>query len=64
MLLFGGNLVRQPAYIGRTMRVIGDLAQSDFIMRQTFWVGVYPGLSEDAINYVIETFHAFVATLR
>ena len=63
-LLFGGNLVRQPAYIGRTMRVVGDLAHADFIMRQTFWTGVYPGLSDDAIGYVIDTLHAAVATLR
>ena len=63
-LLFGGNLVRQPAYAGRTMRIIGDLSQSDFIMRQTFWIGVYPGLSEDAIDYVVDTLHTAVATLR
>ncbi len=63
-LLFGGNLVRQPAYLGRTMRVVGDLSQADFIMRQAFWIGVYPGLSEDAIAYVVDTLHAAVATLR
>lgn len=63
-LLFGGNLVRQPAYLGRTMRVVGDLAQADFIMRQTFWIGVYPGLSEAAIDYVVDMVHAAVAALR
>jgi CDP-6-deoxy-D-xylo-4-hexulose-3-dehydrase len=63
-LLFGGNLVRQPAYRGRTMRVVGELPQADFIMRQAFWIGVYPGLSEQAIAYVIDTLHAAVATLR
>ena len=63
-LLFGGNLVRQPAYVGRTIRVVGDLAQADFVMHQTFWIGVYPGLSDDAIGYVIDTFHAGIAALR
>ena len=63
-LLFGGNLVRQPAYLGRTMRTVGALTQADFIMRQSFWIGVYPGLSEDAIAYVIDTLHAAVTTLR
>lgn len=62
-LLFGGNLVRQPAYRERTMRVVGNLSQADFIMRQTFWIGVYPGLAEDAIAYVVDTLHAAAATL-
>ena len=58
-LLFGGNLVRQPAYRGRPYRVVGDLANSDFVMHQAFWIGVYPGLSTEMLDYVIETLHVW-----
>jgi len=51
-LLFGGNLVRQPAYRGLTYRVVGDLARSDQVMHGTFWVGVYPGLSPAMIEWI------------
>jgi CDP-6-deoxy-D-xylo-4-hexulose-3-dehydrase len=49
-LLFGGNLLRQPAYLGIPHRRVGDLAQADRVMRDTFWVGVYPGLSPAALD--------------
>jgi len=62
-LLFGGNLARQPAYRDRPFRAIGDLRHSDFVMNQAFWIGVYPGISDVARDYVIETIHAAVATL-
>jgi CDP-4-dehydro-6-deoxyglucose reductase, E1 len=58
-LLFGGNLVRQPYMKGRNYRVNGHLANSDRIMNQTFWIGVYPGLGAEQINYVLETIHEF-----
>lgn len=56
-LLFGGNLVRQPAYRGVPYRVVGDLRNSDFVMNHVFWIGVYPGLSPRMLNYVIEVLH-------
>jgi CDP-4-dehydro-6-deoxyglucose reductase, E1 len=56
--LFGGNLVRQPAYAGLNYRVIGDLANSDRIMNQAFWIGVYPGLTRAMLDYVLESFHS------
>ena len=59
-LLFGGNLVRQPYMRGRSFRIVGDLAQSDRVMHRTFWVGVYPGLGEAAIGYIIDTISDFV----
>jgi len=58
-LLFGGNLLRQPAYMGVEMRKIGDLPNSDFVMRHVLWVGVYPGLTEDMLAFVISTFRDF-----
>jgi CDP-6-deoxy-D-xylo-4-hexulose-3-dehydrase len=55
-LLFGGNLVRQPAYRDIEKRVIGDLPNSDFVMNNVFWIGVYPGLDRERIDYVLSVF--------
>ena len=59
-LLFGGNLIRQPAYKNMKFRVHGELANADLITHQTFWVGVYPGLTEEAIEFVGKTIVEFV----
>ncbi|MFM9164153.1 MAG: lipopolysaccharide biosynthesis protein RfbH [Solirubrobacterales bacterium] len=59
-LLFGGNLLRQPAYRDIEHRVVGDLDNADFVMENTFWIGVYPGLSEEQLDYVIESIHEIV----
>ena len=63
-LLFGGNLVRQPAYRDIKCRIIGNLKNSDFVMNQVFWVGVYPGLTQPMLDYVIESFKDFVKGVR
>jgi CDP-6-deoxy-D-xylo-4-hexulose-3-dehydrase len=51
-LLFGGNLIRQPAYRGLTYRVVGDLRNSDWVMNHVFWAGVYPGLKQSSLAYL------------
>ena len=60
-LLFGGNLVRQPAYLNVPHRTVGKLPNADFVMENVFWIGVYPGLGRQAIEYILETFHQLKA---
>jgi CDP-4-dehydro-6-deoxyglucose reductase, E1 len=63
-LLFGGNLLRQPYMKDRNHRVVGSLDNSDLVMNRTFWIGVYPGLTKDHLDYVIETLTRYVKTHR
>ena len=60
-LLFGGNLVRQPAYRDRTWRVVGPLTNADFVMNQVFWIGVYPGITPAMIEYMVESLHSLAS---
>jgi len=58
-LLFAGNIVRQPCFVNminkeKKYRVVGDLFNTDIVMRDTFWVGVYPGMDENAIEYMVD----------
>jgi CDP-6-deoxy-D-xylo-4-hexulose-3-dehydrase len=60
-LLFAGNLLRQPAYEGYEYRVVGELTNTDYVMNQVFWIGVYPGLTEAMLDFIAETATKFVA---
>jgi len=61
-LLFAGNIVKQPFFVDRKIeyRVVGDLKNTDEIMNRTFWIGVYPGLNNDMMDYVIGFFEEFL----
>jgi len=59
--LFCGNLLRHPAYADIEHRVAGSLANSDLITTNTFFIGVYPGLTEAMIQHVVATFDRFIA---
>lgn len=56
-LLFGGNLIRQPAYRDTPHRVVGNLANADFVMNNVFWIGVYPGLTDEMLEYILDCLH-------
>lgn len=58
-LLFAGNLIRQPYFKGIDYRVHGELTNTDIIMARTFWLGVYPGLGEKQLSYVVEAMTEF-----
>ena len=59
-LMFAGNILRQPAYRGIDARVVGDLTNTDIVMRRTFWVGVFPGLTPAMIDYIADSLLEFI----
>ena len=61
-LLFAGNLLRQPYMKDRNYRVVGPVENSDIVMNRTFWLGVYPGLTQSHLDYVLESLHKYFAT--
>jgi len=58
-LLFAGNLIRQPYFKNKTYRVSGSLTNSDKIMNDTFWVGIYPGISYEMLDFIASTISDF-----
>jgi CDP-6-deoxy-D-xylo-4-hexulose-3-dehydrase len=59
-LLFAGNLLKQPAYKGVDFRVVGNLKNTDIVMNNTFWVGTYPGLTPEMIDFITESITEYV----
>ena len=63
-LLFGGNLLRQPAFKGTPRRVVGELTNTDIVMTDTFWIGVWPGLSTQMLDYMIEKLYEILGVSK
>lgn len=66
-MLFAGNMLRQPAFTDNKYiecRIVGTLSNTDFIMKNTFWIGIYPGITERMLDYVIEKFKEFFRDMR
>ena len=59
-LIFAGNLLRQPAYLGIDARVVGDLTNADIVMTRSFWLGVFPGLTESMLDYAADQVIGFL----
>jgi CDP-6-deoxy-D-xylo-4-hexulose-3-dehydrase len=59
-LMFAGNILKQPAYQGVDVRVVGNLTNTDIVMNRTFWIGVYPGLTEEMLTFAAQSITEFV----
>jgi len=59
-LMFAGNILKQPAYKNVEFRVVGDLTNTDIVMKRTFWIGVYPGLTAEMLDYATSSIIEFV----
>ena len=58
-LIFAGNLTKQPYFLNTEYRIVGNLTNTDRVMNQTFWVGIYPGLDKVHLNYTAEKIEEF-----
>ena len=61
--LFAGNLLCQPAFRDVQHRVVGELTNTNRVMEDTFWIGVYPGISQPMCDFMLEAIHEFVASI-
>tara|TARA_Y100000780_G_C13665253_1_gene410266 strand:+ start:179 stop:1351 length:1173 start_codon:yes stop_codon:yes gene_type:complete len=62
--IFAGNLIKQPYFKNKTFRTSKTLSNTDKIMNQSFWIGVFPGLSKDMLEYTIKQFETFIMENR
>jgi CDP-6-deoxy-D-xylo-4-hexulose-3-dehydrase len=60
--LFAGNIIKQPYFENISYRVVGNLENTDLIMNNTFWIGVFPGLTQEMLQYVVKEFKNFINT--
>ena len=63
-MLFAGNITRHPSFENTEYRIYGDLKNTDFIMNNTFWIGVYPGFTLEIINYILEIIDEFFKNIK
>jgi CDP-6-deoxy-D-xylo-4-hexulose-3-dehydrase len=54
-LLFAGNLTKQPAYLNKNFKISGNLRITDYVMANSFWIGLHPSLDEEELSFVIKT---------
>ena len=59
-LMFAGNVLRQPAYRNVDFRVVGDLTNTDIVMRRSFWVGTFPALTKSMLDYIADSILEFI----
>lgn len=62
--LFAGNLTKQPSFKNQKYRISGNLSNTDLIMNNSFWIGVYPGLTDLMLNYVVEQIQKFTKSFK
>src|SRR6195952_4264904 len=63
-LLFAGNLLRPPGYVGWEYRVVGEMTNTDYVMNHVFWIGVFPGLNEAMLDFIVQTATEFVGAAK
>jgi CDP-6-deoxy-D-xylo-4-hexulose-3-dehydrase len=59
-LLFAGNLTRQPYMKGKNYRVSGELSNTDVVMNDSFWIGVYPGLTKEMLDFTVKKIESYL----
>ena len=62
-LLFAGNLTQQPYMMGQNYKVSGSLTQTNRLMNDSFWIGVYPGLTQEMLDFVIEKLGSYFSKI-
>lgn len=62
-MLFGGNMLRQPAYADIEFRIVGQLKNTDTVMNDLFWIGVYPGINKLKTNFILNKFKEFISKI-
>ena len=63
-LVFAGNLLRQPLYEGWHYRTVGEMKNADYVMNNVFWIGVFPGLTNEMLDFIADTMKSFVANAK